>query len=69
MNFDKTTTKGFWLSDKPLVQQELSSSLADLLLVIPSLESSLHFLKGFWEAIVREWGGLDYLRLVILTRN
>lgn len=53
---------GFWLSDKPLVQQELSASLADLLLVIPSPEASLHFLRGFWDAIVREWSGLDYLR-------
>jgi Nucleolar protein,Nop52 len=53
---------GFWLSDKPLVQQELSTSLADLLLVIPTKDASFQFLKGFWHAIVREWSGLDYLR-------
>jgi ribosomal RNA-processing protein 1 len=53
---------GFWLSDKPLVQQELSTSLADLLLVIPTKDASFQFLRGFWHAIVREWPGLDYLR-------
>ncbi|KIM31887.1 hypothetical protein M408DRAFT_327284 [Serendipita vermifera MAFF 305830] len=53
----------FWLSDKPLVQQELSTSLADLLLVIPTQDASFHFLRGFWQAIVREWSGLDYLRI------
>ncbi|PVG00915.1 Nop52-domain-containing protein [Serendipita vermifera] len=53
----------FWLSDKPLVQQELSSSLADLVLVIPSSHESLQFLRGFWETIVREWSALDYLRI------
>jgi hypothetical protein len=53
---------GFWLSDKPLVQQELASSLAEFLLVIPTSDASLHFLRGFWSAIVREWPGLDYLR-------
>ena len=55
---------GFWMSDKPLVQQALASELADLLLLISSTASSLAFLKGFWEAMVREWNGIDRLRLV-----
>ncbi|KAG8857720.1 hypothetical protein FRB91_010957 [Serendipita sp. 411] len=53
----------FWLSDKPLVQQELAASLADLLLTMTSSPASFHFLRGFWEAMVREWSGLDYLRI------
>ncbi|KAG8816649.1 hypothetical protein FRC17_000246 [Serendipita sp. 399] len=53
----------FWLSDKPVVQQELAASLADLLLVMNSPSASFHFLRGFWEAMVREWSGLDYLRI------
>lgn len=55
---------GFWMSDKPLVQQELSQSLANLLLDIPTTERSFDFLRGFWEAMIREWSGLDYLRCV-----
>ncbi len=54
---------GYWMSDKPLVQQALSSELADLLLLISSTESALAFLAGFWEAIVREWNGIDRLRM------
>lgn len=50
------------MSDKPLVQQALSSELAELLLLIQSNPLSLAFLRGFWEAIVREWNGIDRLR-------
>ena len=57
-------TPGFWMSDKPLVQQELSANLAELLLDIPTADASFDFLRGFWEAIVREWSGLDYIRSV-----
>ncbi|EIW71503.1 hypothetical protein TREMEDRAFT_28117 [Tremella mesenterica DSM 1558] len=66
----------FWMSDKPLVQQAFANDLAELLLLInPSSElenqdrnmdrfqASIDFLNGFWEAIVREWHGLDRLRI------
>ncbi|KAJ6621185.1 nucleolar protein,Nop52-domain-containing protein [Mycena sp. CBHHK59/15] len=53
----------FWMSDKPLVQQALASDLAELLLTITSLSSSLAFLRGFWETTVREWNGIDRLRI------
>ena len=61
---EKHRMPGFWMSDKPLVQQELSANLAELLLDVPTADASFDFLRGFWEAIVREWSGLDYLRLV-----
>ena len=59
---------GFWMSDKPLVQQRLATDLAELLLLInpveeeARLEAALGFLAGFWESMVREWIGLDRLR-------
>ena len=53
---------GFWMSDKPLIQQALATDLANILLSIPTLEAALEFLRGFWETIVREWTGLDRLR-------
>ena len=52
------------MSDKPLVQQALASDLAEILLTIPTPKRSLSFLRGFWEAIVREWSGIDRLRSV-----
>lgn len=55
---------GFWMSDKPLVQQALASELAELLLTIGSTTTSLVFLRGFWATIVREWNGIDRLRYV-----
>jgi len=53
----------FWMSDKPLVQQALASELADLLLSTTSTSASLMFLGGFWETTVREWNGIDRLRI------
>jgi ribosomal RNA-processing protein 1 len=61
------------MSDKPLVQQRLATDLAQLILVIQSneaasssetssTETALHFIAGFWEAMVREWAGIDRLR-------
>jgi len=62
------------MSDKPLVQQRLAADLAELLLQInptssteaqreqDQLVAALGFLKGFWQAIVREWTGVDRLR-------
>jgi len=60
-----TASTGFWMSDKPLVQQALATELADIILAITSPSSSLAFLRGFWEATVREWTGIDRLRCVI----
>lgn len=54
--------EGYWMSDKPLVQQALATELADILLKIPDPSSSLLFLKGFWQTMVREWLGIDRLR-------
>ncbi|KAI0094310.1 nucleolar protein,Nop52-domain-containing protein [Irpex rosettiformis] len=53
----------FWMSDKPLVQQALATEIAEILLVIPNTAASLTFLRGFWEATVREWAGIDRLRI------
>ncbi|GAA5888524.1 hypothetical protein JCM5296_001056 [Sporobolomyces johnsonii] len=64
----------FWMSDKPLVQQALAQSLADLTLDVrpksktnngrvERFRAAMCYLRGFWEAVVREWGGLDRLRL------
>ncbi|CAA7265915.1 unnamed protein product [Cyclocybe aegerita] len=53
----------FWMSDKPLVQQALATELAELILTIASTTASLAFLRGFWRTTVREWNGIDRLRI------
>ncbi|KAH7916485.1 nucleolar protein,Nop52-domain-containing protein [Hygrophoropsis aurantiaca] len=53
----------FWMSDKPLVQQALASELAEIILTITDVPSSLNFLRGFWTTMVREWSGIDRLRM------
>ncbi|KAG1754901.1 Nop52-domain-containing protein [Suillus paluster] len=53
----------FWMSDKPLVQQALAGELAELILTITDVPSSLNFLRGFWMMTVREWNGIDRLRM------
>lgn len=58
------------MSDKPLVQQALAQDLANLLLLInpaggedARVDAALAFLEGFWTALVREWSGIDRLRI------
>ncbi|KAH9004107.1 Nop52-domain-containing protein [Lactarius hatsudake] len=53
----------FWMSDKALVQQALASELANIVLSINDNTASLEFLRGFWRTIVREWDGIDRLRM------
>ncbi|ORX44989.1 hypothetical protein BCR36DRAFT_585867 [Piromyces finnis] len=52
----------FWMSDKPLVQQQLSEKLASLILKIPE-EIAIKFIEAFWKEIRLEWNGVDRLRL------
>jgi ribosomal RNA-processing protein 1 len=53
---------GFWLSDRPRVQQALANDLAELL--IPMSESNAPtFFRAFWETMTREWSGIDALRI------
>lgn len=53
----------FWMSDKALVQQALASELANIVLSIDDNAISFEFLRGFWRTIVREWDGIDRLRM------
>ena len=62
------------MSDKALVQQRLASDLSSLMLSIEPVNdgstegidsktnAGLDFIAGFWEALVREWTGIDRLR-------
>ncbi|KAJ1997422.1 hypothetical protein H4R26_005836, partial [Coemansia thaxteri] len=52
----------FWLSDKPLVQQELSWELANLTLVCKG-GNSVSFVRAFWETVCREWFDIDKHRI------
>ncbi|BGP46977.1 hypothetical protein JCM10450v2_002829 [Rhodotorula kratochvilovae] len=64
----------FWMSDKPLVQQQLAQTLADLALDVrpksktrngrvERTRAALCYLRGFWHAVVAEWYGMDKHRL------
>ncbi|GJN87653.1 hypothetical protein Rhopal_000608-T1 [Rhodotorula paludigena] len=60
----------FWMSDKPLVQQALAQTLADLTLDskthngrVERFRAALCYLRGFWHTVVREWFGMDKHRL------
>ncbi|RKP15232.1 hypothetical protein BJ684DRAFT_3134, partial [Piptocephalis cylindrospora] len=51
-----------WMSDKPLVQQQLCDTLSSMLLQFPT-ESALEFIGAFWTTMAREWSGIDRYRL------
>eukprot|EP00123_Amoebidium_parasiticum_P009505 comp19517_c0_seq1/m.22812 comp19517_c0_seq1/g.22812 ORF comp19517_c0_seq1/g.22812 comp19517_c0_seq1/m.22812 type:complete len:686 (-) comp19517_c0_seq1:114-2171(-) len=52
-----------WMSDKPLVQEELAENLSDLVLALPSEDASLRFIRAFFDVMGKEWHGIDRLRL------
>lgn len=60
-----------WMSDRPLTQQALANSLADLVSFLPPV-SKIPFLRAFWQTMQREWTNIDVLRMekfLLLTRR
>ncbi|CBK24469.2 uncharacterized protein [Blastocystis hominis] len=53
----------FWMSDKPLVQEELAIVLSEMLFEFRSEELSWMYIVCFWKTMIREWGGIDMLRM------
>ncbi|KAH8593379.1 hypothetical protein B0O99DRAFT_463393, partial [Bisporella sp. PMI_857] len=51
-----------WMSDRPLTQQALANSLADLVSILPT-ENTIPFLRAYWQTMQREWTNIDYLRM------
>ncbi|XP_004429776.1 PREDICTED: ribosomal RNA processing protein 1 homolog A [Ceratotherium simum simum] len=52
-----------WMQDKPLLQEELSRTISQLMHAFRSTEAQLLFLQTFWQTMNREWTGIDRLRL------
>ena len=52
----------FWMSDKPLVQEELAENISSFISCFQSCESSLLFIKSFLKTFGREWFGIDRWR-------
>lgn len=52
-----------WMSDKPLVQEELSEDLGSLLHSFPDVKVGIQFFKNFLETMCLEWFGIDQWRL------
>lgn len=53
----------YWHSDKPLVQQELAERIAGLQHSFKTPAIGYRFLSVFYEMLIREWHGIDRLRL------
>ncbi|OLY78378.1 Ribosomal RNA processing protein 1-like protein [Smittium mucronatum] len=48
----------FWLSDKPLVQQELADNLGRIPLSV-GYNTAFLYIQSFWKTILREWNQID----------
>ncbi|KAI8054630.1 nucleolar protein,Nop52-domain-containing protein [Syncephalis plumigaleata] len=51
-----------WMSDKPLIQQQLCDDLADLAKLM-SVERVIPWFNAFWTTMCREWAGVDKHRI------
>ncbi|XP_063161352.1 ribosomal RNA processing protein 1 homolog B [Candoia aspera] len=52
-----------WMQDKPLLQEELSNNISQLIHLIENMDTRHLFIQTFWQTMNREWNGLDQLRL------
>nr|XP_002128128.1 ribosomal RNA processing protein 1 homolog A-like [Ciona intestinalis] len=60
-----------WMSDKPLIQEELANQMAQLITQLGCMKTSMLYLETFLATIQREWLGIDRLRMdkfLLLTR-
>ncbi|XP_066478515.1 ribosomal RNA processing protein 1 homolog B [Tiliqua scincoides] len=52
-----------WMQDKPLLQEELSNNISQLIHIFDDMETRHLFIQTFWQTMNREWNGIDRLRL------
>eukprot|EP01134_Creolimax_fragrantissima_P001287 CFRG1287T1 len=52
-----------YMSDKPLIQEELVSQISKLVHCTYAREDAICFMKAFFMIMVKEWNGVDRLRL------
>ncbi|KAI8825878.1 uncharacterized protein EV422DRAFT_144812 [Fimicolochytrium jonesii] len=52
----------FWMSDKPMIQEHLADKLAAVVMKLPE-GNGLRYMKAFWTIMIKEWHGIDRLRL------
>ncbi|KAG5673854.1 hypothetical protein PVAND_003865 [Polypedilum vanderplanki] len=52
-----------WMSDKPLVQEELAEELGSLIHCFPNIKIGIQFFQNFLETMCLEWFGIDQWRI------
>lgn len=52
-----------WMSDKPLVQEELAEDLGSLIHCFPDIKVGIQFFRNFLETMCLEWFGIDQWRI------
>ena len=52
-----------WMSDKPLVQEELAESLSKIVHCFSSIDTALLYTKCTFKSLAAEWFGIDRYRL------
>jgi ribosomal RNA-processing protein 1 len=52
-----------WMSDKPLVQEELAEDLGSLVHCFPDVKVGIQFFRNFLETMCLEWFGIDQWRI------
>lgn len=52
-----------WMSDKPLVQEELAEDLGSLIHCFPDVKVGIQFFRNFLETMCLEWFGIDQWRI------
>ena len=51
-----------WMSDKPLVQEQLAEELSQLVHLFPHRQDGVTFCHTFFTTMAREWHSIDVIR-------
>ena len=53
----------YWMSDKPLVQEELAENISSMVASFQTTQDGLGFVQAFAKTFQREWFGVDQWRM------
>merc|ERR1719189_472444 len=53
----------YWMSDKPLVQEELAESISSMVAIFQNSQNSIGFIRAFAKTFQREWNRVDRWRM------
>ncbi|XP_065210305.1 ribosomal RNA processing protein 1 homolog [Planococcus citri] len=53
----------FWMSDKPLVQEEAAECISSMMHNLENYEAVMYYIRGFFNSLVKQWDRISHYRI------